>query len=285
MAEQGEDDPDVSVIVAVKNGGPTLERCLQSIVTQMGCTTEIVVIDALSDDETPSVVAAFGSAITVSIRESDAGIYEAWNKGIARSRGEWCSFLGADDFFTTPESLNHLLRFARSSTPKPVHVFGRVRLMADSGPVVLAAGSADTAERLRRGQMVPHPGSLHLRSELLAVGGFDAGFRIAGDLDLLLRLVERGRSVGSEQIVVDMADGGMSTAWKFNRLRHAERLRVLRRHRGFFGALVWTVRPFVLERIERALLAALRHLAGAEMASRVVRWFRGRLAEGPSPSP
>lgn len=63
MAQQGDADPFVSVIVPVRNEADFMERCLQSI---LDCAypndrMEVIVVDGMSDDGTRSIVDDFSS--------------------------------------------------------------------------------------------------------------------------------------------------------------------------------------------------------------------------------
>jgi len=53
VSELADDEaPEVSVIVPARNEVSTIDRCLDSILSQRGCRMEVVVIDNGSDDGT-----------------------------------------------------------------------------------------------------------------------------------------------------------------------------------------------------------------------------------------
>ena len=54
---------------------------------------EYIVIDGKSTDNTPKIVANYGTKIAVFISEKDQGIYDAMNKGIAHATGEVLSLI------------------------------------------------------------------------------------------------------------------------------------------------------------------------------------------------
>src|SRR5690606_25312812 len=58
---------------------------------------EILVVDGLSKDNTVEIARGFRDTRIKVICEEDAGIYDAMNKGIVHSTGQWLHFLGADD--------------------------------------------------------------------------------------------------------------------------------------------------------------------------------------------
>jgi glycosyltransferase involved in cell wall biosynthesis len=60
---------------------------------------ELIIIDGESNDGTVKSLEANREVINYLASEPDAGIYNAWNKGVVQAKGEWICFLGADDFF------------------------------------------------------------------------------------------------------------------------------------------------------------------------------------------
>ena len=89
--------PLISIIVAVFNGKETLQQCIDSVAQQTYQNKELIVIDGGSNDGTLDLLNQNSSRLTW-LSEPDSGVYSAWNKGLARAKGEWVCFLGADDF-------------------------------------------------------------------------------------------------------------------------------------------------------------------------------------------
>jgi len=85
------------VIVVCKNPGPRLEAALLSVWEQRELRPELIVIDGGSTDGTREWLETQRPRIATLISESDTGVYDAMNKGLAAARGEWVLFLGADD--------------------------------------------------------------------------------------------------------------------------------------------------------------------------------------------
>ena len=87
----------ISIIIATFNASATIKRCLDSIVPQLTEECELVIIDGGSKDSTNEIIDSYGDKIAIHVSEPDKGIYDAWNKGIRLSSGEWVAFIGADD--------------------------------------------------------------------------------------------------------------------------------------------------------------------------------------------
>lgn len=96
----------VSIILPSFNAASTIELSILSILQQKYDDIEVLVIDGKSVDGTLAILdsissrvstGAFGDKSFRCISEMDNGIYDAMNKGIELSRGDWLFFLGADD--------------------------------------------------------------------------------------------------------------------------------------------------------------------------------------------
>ena len=89
----------LSVIVPCYNAGAFLEACMASVLSQDMADFEVIVIDDGSKDGTLSVaerVAREDARVRV-LSQENAGVSAARNRGIEAARGEWLTFVDADD--------------------------------------------------------------------------------------------------------------------------------------------------------------------------------------------
>lgn len=204
--------PAVSVIIGVKNGAAALQACLDSVAAQDWHSRETIVVDSASTDGTPALLAANLRAGKVAdyLSEPDRGLYEAWNKGLRRARGDWVCFLGCDDRFHDAGALRALLESPKGQARV---VYGRIHLVTDNGVIgeVLGKPWPEARRAFLAGTMIPHPGTLHHRSLFEEHGYFDESYRIAGDYDMLLREVLARPPAFVDRVIVDMRFGGMSS--------------------------------------------------------------------------
>lgn len=91
------DSPLISVIIPTFNYGAFIGACLDSIRAQTYANLEIIVVDDGSTDDTAAVVASFPEARYV--RQENAGVSAARNKGLSLSQGEYVAFIDADDYW------------------------------------------------------------------------------------------------------------------------------------------------------------------------------------------
>lgn len=93
--------PSVSVIIPVFNAETYLRECLDSLLSQSLTDFEVLCVDDGSTDGSMSILSEYSRAdsrLSV-IEQHNAGAGAARNTGMAVARGEYLSFLDADDFF------------------------------------------------------------------------------------------------------------------------------------------------------------------------------------------
>lgn len=212
--EKIESKPLLTTIVAVYNGGQTLQQCIDSFVQQTYENKELIIIDGGSQDGTVELLKASGEKISYWISEPDDGIYNAWNKGLAQAKGDWICFLGADDYFWDGSILEQLA-VDLSAVPRDVQVaYGQIMLLNVNGGSLYTVGESwpNVKERFRQLMCIPHQGVMHRRSLFEEHGIFDESFRIAGDYELLLRELKNGDAWFIPNLTITgMRQGGVSS--------------------------------------------------------------------------
>jgi glycosyltransferase involved in cell wall biosynthesis len=205
--------PYVSVVIAVRNGGTTLQRCLDSVINQLFEAWELIVIDGGSSDGSQEILRRNQASLRYWVSEPDRGIYQAWNKALAKASGEWICFLGADDRFHDPVVLRELAGSLRAAEGKYRVVYASIDKVMESGQVLFRWGRpwSSVREEFRHGMAIPHQAIFHNRSLFELHGRFDESYRISGDYEFLLReLVDHDALFVPDVLVVDMAAGGLA---------------------------------------------------------------------------
>lgn len=225
--------PLISIIVAVFNGAKTLQQCIDSVAQQSYANKELIIIDGGSNDGTVDLLKANRNQISHWISEPDSGIYNAWNKGLAKAKGEWICFLGADDYFWDLQVLGRV-SVQLEKLPSSIRVaYGQVMLVNKHGGSLYRMGEQWHKVKENFNQLIclPHQGVMHRRTLFELHGNFDESFRISGDYELLLRELKKNDAYFIQDcIVTAMRDGGASWVVANSLLMMREQKRAVEMH-------------------------------------------------------
>ena len=90
-------DPLLSIIIATYNASEFFEECLESIDREWDDRIELVLVDGLSSDGTVSIAKKYSHRFSHVLIEKDDGQSDAFNKGFSLAKGEYVSWVNADD--------------------------------------------------------------------------------------------------------------------------------------------------------------------------------------------
>ena len=100
VKESTKDRPLVSIVTVTMNAAETLQQTINSVYSQTYDNIEHIIIDGGSTDLTLSIIHQNIDKIEYFVSENDSGIYNAMNKGIALSQGDYICLLNADDSYS-----------------------------------------------------------------------------------------------------------------------------------------------------------------------------------------
>jgi GT2 family glycosyltransferase len=104
---------DVSVIIPTYNHAESLPQTVGSILQQTHPPLEVIIVDDGSMDHTEAVCAAMPEPVRY-IRQENAGVSAARNRGIAEARGEWVALADSDDLWDPGKLEVQLAALARA---------------------------------------------------------------------------------------------------------------------------------------------------------------------------
>lgn len=98
----------LSIIIPSFQQAAVLQQALFSIRRQKFYDYEVIIMDAESKDDTAKIVEEFLDLNIQFYSALDHGIYDAMNKGVSRSTGEYLYFMGCDDKLASDTTLKQV---------------------------------------------------------------------------------------------------------------------------------------------------------------------------------
>lgn len=123
--------PFFSIVIPTFNAEETILTAFKSILGQTFPDFEIILVDGLSSDNTVKIVKELNDSRIKIFSEKDKGTYDAMNKGIGYSQGEWLYFIGGDDYLYDSNALQTLSKKLKKA--KEHVLYGNVLIKGDTG--------------------------------------------------------------------------------------------------------------------------------------------------------
>ena len=146
--------PRVSIVIAVYNGAPTIERALASVFAQTYTDYEVIVVNDGSTDDTGAVLAHLSDRIRL-ITQGNRGLSAARNAGVRASTGEYVAFLDDDDEWM-PEKLARCVPVLEADRDCAL-VYTLALKVDPQGRPMGADARPDGAESPTMNEMLAHP--------------------------------------------------------------------------------------------------------------------------------
>ena len=209
-----EGKPLITVVTVVFNGDKFLEETILSVINQSYDNIEYIIIDGGSTDSTLGIIKKYQHAIDYWVSEKDVGIYDAMNKGIIVSHGEFIGFVNADDFIY-PNTLKIL---GQAAIEKQFdYTVGPVDLIDMDGQLkeqILVLDDFIEKNRFLLNMATQHQ-SFYINQRLLKqIGLFNLNYRLRADFDMVIRACLKSQSYFEfKESVGGFREGGVSGSY------------------------------------------------------------------------
>ena len=195
----------VTVVTAVLNDAGHIEQTILSVISQTDIEIEYIIVAGGSKDGTLELIGRYKDKISLFISEPDRGVYDAMNKGIKYSTGDFVYFLNSGDVLLNPSILSKIKLEELKERNAIIY-----------GNVVVAYGNIEALEKPRpffnskmkfKGIGICHQ-SMFFPGELIRNEKYDLSYNIAADYDLAYRLWRKGTVFLYKDITIAKYDWG-----------------------------------------------------------------------------
>ena len=176
----------LSIIIPVYNR-KSVTLAIESVCRIKRPEIELIIIDGKSTDGTVECIKKYKNYIDVFISEKDRGIYDAFNKGVKMSTGEWILILASDDELLC-DPVPIIEKYNDNNTDL---ICGSIIITDGNGKYLISQSDKDL-KKLDYICSLKHPATLFKRNVYERYGMYDISMKIAGDRDLFLRLERNG---------------------------------------------------------------------------------------------
>ena len=197
--------PFFSIIIPTYNSATDIRRCLNSIASQNFSNFEVIIQDGSSEDETLEIIREVrgkNQSLLIEVySERDNGVYDAMNKAVLRSKGNWLLFLGSDDQLFESDTLKRVF-----SLPLKTDIaYGNVKMLHSHH---IYNGRFTLGKILFEGNIC-HQAIFYKKSVFDSVGLYNPLYKVYADYDFNIRCF-LNKSISKEYI------GGIITLYNEN---------------------------------------------------------------------
>lgn len=197
----------VSIVTPCLNSEKTIRKTIESVLHQTYENIEYWIIDGGSTDKTLAIVREYERDARLHlISEPDAGIYDAMNKGIRHAAGQIVGIINSDDWYE-PDAAAYMAQ--HYDPERMTFQYGMINEFAGDRCYMTWISYHNNVDN----KTLPHPACFVDKRIYDKYGGYDTGYRICADRELMMRCVRKEDVVfvPHQKVIANFLDGGMST--------------------------------------------------------------------------
>lgn len=197
----------ITIITVCFNSAITIEKAIQSVISQSYKNIEYIIIDGGSTDGTVEIIKKYNAYISYWISEPDRGIYHAMNKGCRMATGDLIGFLSSNDWYEKDALL------AIADKYKETHadlIYGDA-IVVDGEKSIYKDYSKAKLEDSYYYMPIIHP-AFFVKTKIQKKYGFDETYRIAADYKFFMQIYHDGYQFAyTKHNIIYFCLGGVSS--------------------------------------------------------------------------
>ena len=232
---------DYTVITVVKNNRCGIETTINSVLSQKDISIEYIVIDCNSTDGTSEIINRYRQKLT-HLREKDEGLYDALNKGIALSKGEYICLLHSNDVYASNNILKENHDFLKSNNLDGsfanINIFKEKKLYRKWRYKIKKINKFNSF-------LIAHP-SLVLKRKIYEELKlkYKIEYQISSDLDFIINLnkIKQLKIMHFDRFISNCQHGGLSTDIAHFKLKTTEDIKILKEHFKYIYFFIYLIK-------------------------------------------
>lgn len=250
------EDRLISIILVVFNAQDTIKKTLDSLFLQSYANWELVVVDGMSTDSTLDIVQSYNFQNIHLYKGYDCGIYDAMNRGVSLSSGQWLFFLNSGDEFADSKVLSIIAEYVLTDFAVADIVYGDVSIIGPNrkskAKHQLVRNTCDFVFKIP----ICHQ-TAFIQRRCFAGNYYDVNYPVCADYDFFFNIFNKQATFLKIPILVSKYLAG---GYSHRRLIHlqVERMKIVMHHAPTIYALAFI--PFWLLIFAKTMVIAFASL-------------------------
>jgi glycosyltransferase involved in cell wall biosynthesis len=225
-----------SIITVVKNDVSNILITINSVRNQSYKNYEHIILDGNSSDGTSEVILRNKNSKIHYIRKKDKNLYDAINKGILKSSGDYILLIHSGDFFYENNTLNMINKFLQN---KEDFIYGNLKFYKNFSIKRIWKIGKKKINKFNS-FILPHP-TLVVNKKIVKKIKYNTSYSIRSDADYIIKLlkIKNLKFNYINKYLIFMLSGGISSSYKNLLKKMIEDLKIYYKHFNLFGIILY----------------------------------------------
>ncbi len=176
----------ISIITINYNNADGFTKTLESVYSQNYDSIEHIIVDGDSSDGSKEILEAYEFDDVIKISEPDSGIYNAMNKGVNKSSGDYLLFLNSGDSLRTSDSIENVVSMLIGNKD---FYYGDLMMQFENEDRIRKYPETLSFYYFFHKGSLPHPSMFFKKSLFTQIGLYNENFKIVADWDYYVKAI------------------------------------------------------------------------------------------------